>query len=123
MPQPINILFVCGESWRRSATAEKLFAMDRRFSARGAGLGETVKRRIRDEDLAWANLVLVMERKYVTRLRQAFQHLDNLPPIDVLGIPDKFIFMHRTLVERLREGVDEALETYHLEHGSEAPPA
>ena len=121
MTQPLHILFVCGESWRRSSTAEKIFATDPRFSARAAGLGETVTRRIKDEDLAWADLVLVMERKYLGRLSHAFHHLETLPPIDVLGIPDKFIFMHRTLVERLREGVDEALERYYLEHDPASP--
>ena len=121
MAHPLHILFVCGESWRRSSTAEKIFATDPRFSARGAGLGETVTRRIKDEDLAWADLVLVMERKYLGRLQHAFRHLETLPPIDVLGIPDKFIFMHRALVERLREGVDEALERYHLEHDPASP--
>jgi predicted protein tyrosine phosphatase len=115
MPPQLNILFVCGESRRRSATAEKIFTMDRRMSVRAAGLGETVPRRVRDEDLRWADLVLVMERKYVVRLKHAFRHLDTLPPIMELGIPDKFIFMNPVLVERLREGVNEALETYRLE--------
>ena len=39
----------------------------------------------------------------------------------MLGIPDKFIFMHRTLVERLREEVDEALERYYVDHDPAAP--
>lgn len=119
MTRHLHVLFVCGESWRRSSTAEKIFVTDRRITARAAGLGETISRRLNAEDLAWADLVLVMERKYVTRLRHAFKHIENLPPIDVLGIPDKYIFMNPTLVELLREGVDEALETYFLEHGTE----
>ena len=121
MTRPLHILFVCGESWRRSATAEKIFATGPRFSARAAGLGETVARRIKEEDVLWADLILVMERKYLGRLSHTFRHLETLPPMDVLGIPDKFIFMHRTLVERLREEVDAALERYYLDHDPAAP--
>ncbi len=119
MATPLHILFVCGESKRRSATAEKIFTTDRRMTVRAVGLGETVPRRIRDEDLCWAHLVLAMERKYIVRIRTAFRHLDELPPIMELGIPDKFIFMNPTLIERLREGVEEALEAYRLEHPAE----
>lgn len=78
-------------------------------------MGETVPRRIRDDDMLWADLVLAMERKYVVRIKTAFRHIETLPPIMELGIPDKYIFMNPTLVERLREGVEEALESHRLE--------
>lgn len=119
MPRHLHILFVCGESKRRSATAEKIFATDRRLTARAVGLGQTVNRRIKAEDLAWADLVLVMERKYIARLRDEFRKLESLPPIESLGISDEYIFMHPRLVEQLQDAVNDVLETYYEEHPDE----
>lgn len=121
MPQQLKVLFVCGESRRRSATAEKIFARDLRISARAVGLGETVPRRIHEEDLRWADLVLVMERKYVGRLKNTYRHLDDLPPIESLDISDEYIFMHPRLVEQLQEGVNGILENLAAEEADGSP--
>ena len=116
MPSPLNVLFVCGRNNRRSPTAEKIFKTDRRISARSVGLADTSRRKINAADLAWADLVLVMERKYASRIRDAFGSLEHLPSMESLDIADKYIFMQKELVDRLRHAVDAALEMYWLEH-------
>lgn len=118
MQKPIHVLFVCGRNNRRSPTAERIFLHDPRMRVRSAGLGETSKRRVTEADMKWADLVLAMERKHVRRLQDAFRHLDELPPIENLDIPDEYIFMQRDLIELLKENVDAALEAYHLEQAA-----
>ena len=85
------------------------------MSVRSVGIADTSKRKINAADLAWAHLVLVMERKYASRIRDAFGSPGPLPPMESLDIADKYIFMQRELVDRLRHAVDAALETYWLE--------
>lgn len=118
MPERLNILFVCGRNNRRSPTAEKIFKSDRRMNVRGVGTAETSKRRVTEADLKWADLVLVMERKHASRLREMFHRLDELPPMQALEIPDEYIFMQAELIALLREAVDAALETFRLDQAA-----
>ena len=62
----------------------------------------------REQDLAWADQVFVMEREHKSTLRTRFSHLE-LPPIDVLDIPDDFEFMDPRLQEMLRLTLDPEL--------------
>ena len=108
----LKVVFVCGRNKRRSPTAEKIFRNDPRISARSAGTSESSRRKIRETDLAWADLVLVMERKYAARIRAAYGHLDRLPPMESLEIPDDYEFMDGQLMELLREGLTAELERF-----------
>jgi protein-tyrosine phosphatase len=62
------------------------------------------------QDVEWADLILVMERKHKARLIEAFRDLD-LPPIDSLEIPDEYQYMDAELIELLREGTE-----FHIKH-------
>lgn len=118
MSDSLNVLFVCGRNNRRSPTAERIFRRDRRMNARSAGLGDTSPRRIRESDLRWAHLVLVMERKYIGRIRSAFPRVDPLPPIASLDIPDEYRFMQPELVDLLESAVAAALEAHRLDQST-----
>jgi len=115
MPAPINVLFVCGKNKRRSPTAVKVFQNDRRMLVRSAGLGDASRHKINASDLLWADLILVMQRKYARRIQVTFNHLDSLPPMESLDIGDDYTFMDPELIAVLRTSVDTALENYHLE--------
>jgi predicted protein tyrosine phosphatase len=115
LPHKLKVLFVCGRNNRRGPTAEKIFKNHRRMSVRSAGVSDTSKHKINEADLAWADLVLVMERKYVSRIRDAFRHLESLPPVESLDISDEYIFMQAELIELLRTTVAAALEEFELE--------
>lgn len=112
MSKPINVLFVCGRNNRRSPTAEQVFLHDRRMNVRSGGIADTSRRRVNEEDMKWADLVLAMERKHVKRLQVAFSHLDNLPPIENLDISDEYTFMDKDLIEMLQVAVNGALEEF-----------
>lgn len=105
----LNILFVCGRNLKRSPTAAKIFQSDPRFSVRAAGTSDSSPRRIREGDLAWADLILVMERKYAGRIQAAFPDAEKIPPIESLEISDDYEFMDPELVELLRDGVNQLL--------------
>lgn len=121
-PGQLKILFVCGRNNRRSPTAERIFQNDSRMSVRSAGIADTSKRRLTREDLVWADLILVMERKYVGRIKIAFHDMDILAPIETLDIGDHYRFMQRELIEELKPAVDSALEQYWLEREGESIP-
>ncbi len=120
MAAPLKILFVCGRNKRRSPTAEKIYAHDRRLAVRSVGLADTSKRRMSAADAQWADLILVMERKYVGRIKTAFRQLDTLPPIVSLDIPDEYIFMQRELIDLLQSAVESAIENYRAEQAAAA---
>jgi len=110
MPQRIKILFVCGKNKRRSPTAEKIFKNDPRMFVRSAGTGETSRRRLTEDDLRWADLILVMQRKYASQIRVKFGHLDLKAPVHSLEITDDYTFMDPKLIELLKDAVDYELE-------------
>ena len=105
---PIKVLFVCGRNQRRSPTAERIFKDDLRMSVRSAGVSESSKRRIKENDLFWADLVLVMEPKYAARIRFQFPG-ESIPPMRSLDIPDDYEFMDDELVELLKTAVEHEL--------------
>jgi predicted protein tyrosine phosphatase len=105
---PIKVLFVCGRNQRRSPTAERIFKDDPRLAVRSAGVSESSRRRVKENDLFWADLVLVMEPKYAARIR--FQFLgDSIPPMRSLDIPDDYEYMDAELIDLLKTAVEHEL--------------
>lgn len=112
MPAQLKILFVCGRNKWRSPTAERIYRNDPRVSVRSAGVGDKALRKISEEDLDWANLVLVMERKYASRIREQFRSRDSFPPIECLDIPDDYEFMDEELITLIRDGTEFQITAY-----------
>lgn len=109
-PVRLKLLFVCGKNLWRSPTGEALYRDDPRVEVRSAGVSPEARRRVAARDLAWADLVLTMERKHTDRLRQQFPDLGEWPDIRCLGIPDDYPFMDAELVEMLRTSVEPLLQ-------------
>ncbi|MDP4202206.1 MAG: protein-tyrosine-phosphatase [Bacteroidota bacterium] len=103
-----NILVICGRNKRRSRTAEYLFKNDNRFNIRSAGLSPKSDRKISESDLNWADLVFVMENRQRSKMRELYVHT-NLPPIEILNIPDEYEFMDEELIEMLSIRMNEKL--------------
>ena len=109
MPQPLNVLFVCGRNRRRSPTAETIFRDDPSLSVRSAGTSDSSKKRITEGDLLWADLILVMERKYAARIRALFPEA-AFPTLRSLDIPDDYDYMDAELIELLQSAVAHELD-------------
>jgi len=90
---------------QRSVTAERLCRNDPRLEVRSAGVRSEAKRRVSEKDLAWADIVYVMENKHKLWITMRYEEL-NLPKIEVLDIPDEFDVMDPELQEILRSLLD-----------------
>jgi predicted protein tyrosine phosphatase len=116
MPK-LRVLFICGRNQKRSPTAARIFQNDSRMEVRSAGTSDSSRRKVSEGDLQWAELIVVMERKYAARLRAGFDHV-AWPRIETLEIPDEYEFMDPELVELLRDGLDPILTSVFAEENS-----
>jgi len=116
-----HILFVCGRHRWRSPTAEAIYRKDPRVKIRSAGVSDKSRHRVSDNDLDWADLVLVMERKYKSRILETFRDHPNLPRIVSLDIPDEYERMNEQLIALIQEGTEFYLrEVFGIEPGAAA---
>lgn len=114
MTERPNILIVCGRNKKRSRTAEFIFKNDKRFNIRSAGMSPKSDRKISEKDLNWADLVFVMETRQRSKMRELYNHT-NLPPIEILNIPDEYEFMDEELIKILTIRINETLhQVYNL---------
>ena len=107
-----RLLFVCSQNRWRSPTAERVFRPDARLDVRSAGTNERAARKLREQDLRWAELVLVMEERHKKRIAQRFPNAARQVRVEVLGIPDDYRFMDPELVALLEEGVGPLVEAW-----------
>jgi protein-tyrosine phosphatase len=101
-----NILVVCGKNKKRSRTAEHIFKNDSRFNIRSAGISPKSDRKISENDLNWADLVLVMETEHRSKIKELYRQI-NLPQIEVLYIDDDYEFMDDELIQILTDKINE----------------
>jgi predicted protein tyrosine phosphatase len=109
-PERRNVLFVCSRNQWRSPTAERVFKRHPLMSTRSAGTSPNARRTISEDDLRWADVVMVMENKHRDRIAAAFPRLVERLPIHVLDIPDEYRYMDPELVELLELIVEPLLQ-------------
>ncbi len=97
-----RILFLCSRNKLRSPTAEEIFAGQPGVEVDSAGLSPDADVVLSEEQVEWADLILVMESIHRKRLKERFGHLLADKRVAVLEIPDRYGFMEDALVERLR---------------------
>lgn len=110
MNEKPHVLFVCGRNRWRSPTAARIYANDQRIEVRSAGVSPGSPRQVSNQDIGWADLILVMEQRHKARLLGTFRDL-VLPAIESLDIPDEYQFMDGELVNLIREATE-----FHLKH-------
>lgn len=101
----MNLLFVCARNRRRSPTAEAAFAGVCGVATDSAGLSPDAEQRLTAEQLAWADVVFVMERRHRAALTRGFSGALRGKRVVCLGIPDDFAFDDPELVRLLWERV------------------
>jgi len=101
----MNVLFVCSRNQWRSPTAEQVFQRHPALAVRSAGTSASARRQVNAADLAWADVVLVMEGKHKSRLLAEYPRALLGKPVHVLDIPDDYRFMDAELVELLQTAV------------------
>jgi predicted protein tyrosine phosphatase len=97
-----RILFICSRNRWRSPTAEQVFGEHPGVECSSAGVSPDAENPVTPEQLEWADLIVVMEKKHRTKLTAEFKaHLTNARVV-CLDIPDKYCFMDPALVKLLK---------------------
>ncbi len=102
----MNFLFICSKNQWRTPTAEAVYRRDPRINARSAGTSAKAKRSVSPKDIAWADMIFVMEKKHKQILSRQFPHDIGGTEVIVLDIPDDYQYMDAELVDLLKDGVE-----------------
>lgn len=68
----IKLLFICSRSKWRSLTAEKIFNGVNGYDVRSAGIEANARIKVIDGHIGWADIIFVMEKKHLRRIRDRF---------------------------------------------------
>lgn len=94
-------LFICSQNRLRSPTAEQVFAAWPRVETDSAGVGGDANVPLSPEQIAWADIIFVMEKAHRVRLSAKFGKHLNGKRVVCLDIPDDYDFMQPELVRLL----------------------
>jgi predicted protein tyrosine phosphatase len=104
-----NLLFICSKNQWRSPTAELLFKNHTIHSARSAGTSDKARIKVNQQLIAWADIILVMERKHRRIVEQNFTESIEDKPIIILDIEDIDQFNDPELIDILRISLQDYL--------------
>jgi predicted protein tyrosine phosphatase len=97
-----KLLFVCSRNKLRSLTAEKLFEGFPPYQVRSVGTQPNARIVITEGHIGWANLIFVMEKSHLSRIRLKFPEALQGKRVITLCIPDDYDFMQPELIDELR---------------------
>ena len=97
-----KILFICSQNKLRSPTAEAVFAGTPGIEVDSAGLNNDAVVPLSPEQVAWADMIFVMEQEHRSKLNRKFKRHLNGQRVIVLGIPDEYDYMDPVLVQLLK---------------------
>lgn len=101
--EALRVLFVCSRNRLRSLTAEHAFAGRAGLEVLSAGLNKDSETVVDRELLEWADVVFVMERAHLARLRRAFGDALRHQRVVCLDVPDRYAYMDPELVALLEQ--------------------
>ncbi len=96
-----NVLFICGKARMRSPTAADILARWPGIDTDFAGISNDADEKLSLEQIQWADMVFVMERRQKKRLRNQFGPNKAGLKLVSLDIPDNFNAHDPVLVEIL----------------------
>jgi predicted protein tyrosine phosphatase len=97
-----KVLFVCSQNRLRSPTAEQVFSSRPDLEVASAGTNNDADNPLTSELVAWADVVVVMEKAHRSKVQKRFRSSLNGKRLICLDIPDEFEFMDPTLVKLLQ---------------------
>lgn len=105
----MRLLFVCARNRLRCPTAERVFAPVPGVETDSAGVAPDAEQPVTAEQIAWADVILVMEAAHRAKLARGFgPHLRGKRVV-CLNIPNDYEYMSAGLIELLRERVRRVL--------------
>jgi len=96
-----KLLFLCSRNKLRSPTAQDLFSELDGVETDSAGVSRDAEVFLSEEQIEWADLILVMEKVHRSKLNQKFGHCLGGKKVVVLNIPDNYEYMDEELVSLL----------------------
>ncbi|MFC5402973.1 low molecular weight protein tyrosine phosphatase family protein [Cohnella soli] len=106
----MKLLFICSRNKWRSLTAEKIFDKFNGYDVRSAGTEEGARIKVTEGHIGWSDMIFVMEKKHVRRLKDKFSNSLENKKIVCLDIPDDYRFMDEELIEILKSRLSEYIE-------------
>jgi len=100
----MNILFICNQNENRSKTAEEIFKG--KFKTKSAGLYN--KKPVTEEQLSWADKVIVMEDEQRSEIAKRFPKQYIKKHIISLKIPDIYNYNNPELIKMLKSKFNES---------------
>ncbi len=110
----MKLLFVCSQNLLRSPTAEHVFAQYPDMETDSAGTNNDAVTPLSPEQIMWADIVFVMEKTHLSKVKRRFNRYLNGKRVICLDIPDDYEFMAPQLVELLKVKVARLLPAYVL---------
>lgn len=105
----MNILFVCSRNQWRSPTAEAIYKNTPAVNVKSAGTEPSARVKLTAKNIAWADIIFVMEKRHKQRMMEKFLTETQQKQIVVLDIPDEYGFMDEELIEEIKTKVDSYL--------------
>jgi predicted protein tyrosine phosphatase len=97
----MRALFICSRNRLRSPTAEVIFATWPGVETDSAGLAPDAETVLSTEQLAWAEIIFVMERAHKSKLSRNFKDSLKGKKLICLDIPDRYAYMQEELIALL----------------------
>lgn|SRR3990167_579969 len=97
----LKALFICSQNKLRSPTAEQVFSAWPGIETDSGGLNNDAETPISSEQIEWADIIFVMEKAHLNRLRAKFRRHIAAKRVVCLDIPDEFDYMQPELVRLL----------------------
>ena len=95
----MNVLFICSRNKLRSPTAAQVFDGRAGIATDSAGLAPDAECQLELDQLAWADIVFVMEKSHRTKLTRLYSAYLRSKKLICLDIPDNYTFMQPELIE------------------------
>ena len=96
-----RFLFVCSQNKLRSPTVEQIFSKRSDIEVSSAGTNNDAENPIDLEQIGWADVVVVMEKRHRNKMQKRFYSALKTKRVVVLDIPDEYDFMDDRLIRLL----------------------
>lgn len=106
----IKLLFICSKNRWRSLTTEKIYHGFNGYDVKSAGTEKNARIKVTSGHIGWADIIFVMEKKHVRRLRDSFGSLLNDKRLICLHISDDYSFMDEDLIDLLNSRLSEYID-------------
>ena len=100
-----RVLFLCSKNRLRSPTAEQVFASWPGIETDSAGVSHDAECPVTMEHVRWAELIVVMEKAHLAKLRKGFKAGLGHARLLCVDIPDDYTYMQPELIELLERRV------------------